>query len=105
MKIMAEVIEAHYIDFGRSDPDNTGHCICDEWVDGMGESWDEHLADALTAAGFGLVVDAKAEALAEAAKDGWDFMVEWSDKMHRIPHAGQFYAWLRNRAAAVKEGK
>jgi len=54
---MAAVMEAHYIDLANPTPDNYGRCICGEWVDGVGESWDEHLADALTDAGFGFIGD------------------------------------------------
>jgi hypothetical protein len=44
--------------------------------------------DALTAAGFGLVADAKAEALEEAAAS--------------IDSGGRISQWLRARAAAVR---
>jgi len=53
-----------------------------------------HQSAALTAAGFGLVADAKREALEEAAADWWlrddvrDRFGAWS--------------WLRDRAAAVR---
>jgi hypothetical protein len=48
----------------------------------------EHVATQLTAAGFGLVADAKAEALEEAAAS--------------IDSGGRISQWLRARAAAVR---
>jgi hypothetical protein len=68
-KTMAEVLAEHYIDITQTSPDNIGRCVCGYTADPMNVSWDEHLAETLSAAGFGLVADAKAEALEEAADE------------------------------------
>jgi hypothetical protein len=57
---MAEVLAEHYIDITESNPDHIGRCVCGYTADPMNVSWDEHLEAALSAAGFGLVADAKA---------------------------------------------
>jgi hypothetical protein len=68
VKTMAEVLEGHFIDITVTNPDRIGTCVCG-WVAGsMSISWDEHLADALTAAGFGPVKAAAAAALKDAGE-------------------------------------
>jgi hypothetical protein len=67
---MAEVLEEHFIDITVTNPDRIGTCVCG-WVAGsMSISWDEHLEEVLTAAGFGPVKAAQAEALRDAAVPG-----------------------------------
>lgn len=92
-KTMAEVLAEHYIDITETNPDNIGRCVCGYSADPMNISWDEHLEDALSAAGFGLVADAGAKALREAAEASFDGL-----------HSEPVHEWLyaRARAAAVR---
>jgi hypothetical protein len=89
---MAEVLAAHQPD------DSYGtlhdHCTCGWLGKVMAYDFVPHQSAALTAAGFGLVADAKREALEEAAQAWWlrddvqDRFTPWS--------------WLLDRAAAVR---
>ena len=95
-KTMEDVLMEHQRQNERS-------CLCG-WAE-LGKSHPEHQAAALTAAGFGLVADAKREALEEAAaniltNDPLDYWaghlpegLGWQEAMSR---------WLRARAAAVR---
>lgn len=66
---MTEVLAGHFIDITVTDPDKTGACVCRRWVAGsMSISWDEHLADELSAAGYGLLAEAQAEAWADGVQ-------------------------------------
>jgi hypothetical protein len=73
------------------------------------------VAAALSAAGFGLVADTKAEALEEAADDfegnvGVGEFAElstrdgnpWGHVEESWEHQGPYMDWLRNRAAALR---
>lgn len=61
----------------------------------------EHQAEMLNAAGFGLVVDAKAEALEEAA----GHLDDMEDGKPAPDLHGPYAAWLRARAAAERGGQ
>ena len=100
MKTMAEVLEEHYIDITITSPDRIGSCVCGEWTAGtMSISWDEHQADALTAAGFGLVADAGAKALEDAAAK----VMGPSDVLLDGATCRWIAMELRERAAAVRD--
>jgi hypothetical protein len=75
-KTMAEVIACHRIDVVLYDGEGQEHvCICGD----RGRSHPSHIAAALTAAGFGLVADAKGEAWDEGMATGLeDAHATWS---------------------------
>jgi hypothetical protein len=92
-KTMAEVLAEHQWYDATTDNEDpaTGCTGCDDWF-GSEDALDDgtfaaHQAAALSAAGFGLVADAKAEALEEAADD-------FGETYHGN--------WLRTRAASIR---
>ena len=104
MKTMAEEIAAH-----RIGPDFDCTCgVAFHFPERFESDYEAHLADALTAAGFGLVADAKREALVEAAGaidlPGTDAAGYYSsgDAAGYAEAERHAEAWLRARAAAVR---
>jgi hypothetical protein len=117
-KTMAEVLAKHA---RRGGIRNLAiHCDCG-WSESIAamrsskNSFAAHQAAALSAAGFGLVADTKAEALEEAADDfegnvGVGEFAElstrdgnpWGHVEESWEHQGPYMDWLRNRAAALR---
>jgi hypothetical protein len=100
MSGMAEVLAAHQWYDATTDNEDpaTGCTGCPEWFgseDALDDgSFANHQADMLTAAGFGDVREAGAQALEEAA----------AEVDEGVPAYGQeeYADWLRARAAAVR---
>lgn len=79
---LAAVMTEHYIDITQTNPDRIGECVCGEWTAGSDSiSWDEHLADAILAAGY------LRHANATAGPDDTRFWDEWEKCPERHGHA------------------
>jgi hypothetical protein len=92
-KTMAEVLAEHQWYDATTDSEDpaTGCTGCDDWF-GSEDALDDgtfaaHQAAALSAAGFGLVADAKAEAWDE----GWAARA-WRDPVYRVPDTNPYRA-------------
>jgi len=101
VKTMAEVITSHAT-HGLRDGKHVCHAPGCLWVYGRHgypspATVAEHVADALSAAGFGPVREAQARALRDAA-DGWQAYIRAMDWGTTAP-----IAWLRARAATITE--
>jgi hypothetical protein len=62
----------------------------------------ELLVKTLTAAGFGLVKEAQAGALRDAADAGWVAVTEYAERVQSVPPVGYLHNWLRARAASIE---
>ena len=111
-KTMAEVLAEHQIHWARKDHPTEDRvdfvATCSKCGPLAYQTPDKHRALALSAAGFGLVTDTKAEALEEAAEaldlpgsDATGYYASEQDSGYREAerHAED---WLRNRAANLR---
>ncbi|QDG61226.1 hypothetical protein [Pseudarthrobacter sp. NIBRBAC000502771] len=115
-KTMAEVLAEHEME---NSPVIRGEgytrCSCGFLSKGAYSraSHNRHVSDALSAAGFGLVADAKAEALEEAANDmdGLERLSSYPEEscndeenaaVEAYDNATNSQEWLRARAAALR---
>jgi 2C-methyl-D-erythritol 2,4-cyclodiphosphate synthase len=119
MSGMAEVLACHD-DWGTTR--GYVHCAGCDWSQGISDTDDAdevfhaHQAAMLTAAGFGPVAEAKAEALEEAAQDFEDNIgvcefdelarrdgAHWTHIADAWEYQGPYMDWLRNRAAELRK--
>lgn len=76
---LAAIMTAHFIDITVTNPDRIGACACGTWTGGSESiSWDEHLADAILAAGY---------VRAEGASGKPNFWDDWERCPKRHGHA------------------
>lgn len=94
VKTMAEVLAEHHMSRLNEGGWMCASFACSAKVNDMDDAM-EHQAAALSAAGYGLVADAKREALEEAADDA---------ALRLAGHSGISITRLRSRAAGMRQG-